>query len=294
MNYERLSIGIQGLGCAEASYQNARAYAQERLQSRAPSGPVAAQKAADPIIVHPDVRRMLLGIKAMTEGGRAFACYVGQQLDLSKFATDHDQQQRASQLVALLTPVAKAFFTDTGLDSCVAGQQVFGGHGYIREWGQEQLVRDVRIAQIYEGTNGIQALDLLGRKVVGNGGSALRVFTYEVEQFAQQPNVPYREPLLAACQRLERVSDWVLEHASGDANLVGASCVEYLQLFGYVAYAYMWARMAQAAALDSPLHQAKRATAAFFFSRLLPRIESLDTAIRAGSHDLFGLAAEQF
>ena len=190
MNYERLSIGIQGIGCAETSYQNARTYARERLQSRAPTGKVAPDKVADPIIVHPDVRRMLLSMKAMTEGGRAFASYVGQQLDLSKFSDDPQEQEQASALVALLTPVAKAFFTDTGLDSCVLGQQVFGGHGYIREWGQEQLVRDVRIAQIYEGTNGIQALDLLGRKVVANGGAALRLFTRQIRQFASLPLCP--------------------------------------------------------------------------------------------------------
>ncbi|MBE8591948.1 acyl-CoA dehydrogenase C-terminal domain-containing protein [Pseudomonas sp. MAFF 301449] len=294
MNYERLSIGIQGLGCAEASYQNARTYALDRLQSRAPGGPVAADKIADPIIVHPDVRRMLLSMKAMTEGGRAFACYVGQQLDLAKFSDDTGEQQRAAQLVALLTPVAKAFFTDTGLDSCVLGQQVFGGHGYIREWGQEQLVRDVRIAQIYEGTNGIQALDLLGRKVLGNGGAALRVFTKEIEQFVQLPNAPHAVELAGAVERLEVLSDWLMQHAKSDANLVGSSCVEYLQLFGYVAYAYMWARMAGVATDNSPFHQAKQATAAFFFSRLLPRIESLDTSIRAGSTDLFRLDAENF
>ena len=148
MNYERLSIGIQGIGCAQASYQSAVAYARERVQSRAPTGAMAPEKLADPIIVHPDVRRMLLGMKAMTEGGRAFASYVGQQLDLAKFSDDALERDNAQNLVALLTPVAKAFFTDTGLESCINGQQVFGGHGYVREWGQEQLVRDVRIAQI--------------------------------------------------------------------------------------------------------------------------------------------------
>ena len=183
MNYERLSIGIQGIGCAEMSYQSAVAYARERLQSRAPTGPVARDKAADPIIVHPDVRRMLLTMKALTEGGRAFSTYVGQQLDLA-YAEDQEERSQAEALVALLTPVAKAFFTDTGLESCVLGQQVFGGHGYIREWGQEQLVRDVRIAQIYEGTNGIQALDLMGRKVVANGGLFLSIFSREVRAFA--------------------------------------------------------------------------------------------------------------
>ncbi len=298
MNYERLSIGIQGLGCAEASYQSARSYARDRLQSRAPGGAVAVGKIADPIIVHPDVRRMLLTMKAMTEGGRAFASYVGQQLDLAKFAEGDREQQRAGELVALLTPVAKAFFTDTGLDSCILGQQVFGGHGYIRECGQEQLVRDVRIAQIYEGTNGIQALDLLGRKVVGNGGVALRLFTEEIEQFAQQQDLPYGAELAAASQRLEALSDWLMQQARYDANLIGSSCVEYLQLFGYVAYAYMWARIAQAAATNTvqsaDFYQAKQTTAAFFFSRLLPRIESLDTCIRAGSHTLLKLDETQF
>ncbi|WP_165679642.1 acyl-CoA dehydrogenase family protein, partial [Metapseudomonas otitidis] len=186
MNYERLSIGIQGIGCADASYQSAVAYARERLQSRAPTGPQAQHKVADPILVHPDVRRMLLTMKALTEGGRAFACYVGQQLDLAKFSDDADERQAAEALVALLTPVAKAFFTDTGLESTVHGQQIFGGHGYIREWGQEQRVRDVRIAQIYEGTNGIQALDLLGRKVVANGGTSLRRFTAEIRRYAAE------------------------------------------------------------------------------------------------------------
>src|SRR5690554_2168577 len=185
MNYERLSIGIQGIGCAEASFQNAVAYACDRLQGRAASGPVSADRAADPIIVHPDVRRMLLTMKAMTEGGRAFACFVGQQLDLARHAEDADERRDAEALVALLTPVAKAFFTDSGLESCVLGQQVLGGHGYIREWGQEQLVRDVRIAQIYEGTNGIQALDLLRRKVVADGGAGLRRFCALMREAAE-------------------------------------------------------------------------------------------------------------
>ncbi|WP_095147702.1 acyl-CoA dehydrogenase C-terminal domain-containing protein [Pseudomonas sp. Irchel s3a18] len=298
MNYERLSIGIQGIGCAEASYQAAVGYARERLQSRAATGPVAEEKAADPIIVHADVRRMLLSMKAMTEGGRAFACYVGQQLDLAKFSDDALEQQQAAALVALLTPVAKAFFTDTGLDSCIHGQQVFGGHGYIREWGQEQLVRDVRIAQIYEGTNGIQALDLLGRKVVANGGEGLRSFTAQIRQFASQADAPFAAPLLDAVQRLESTSDWLLTQAKGSPNEVGAASVEYLHLFGYVAYAWMWARMAAVArqhhAQDPAFYSAKLATAEFYFSRLLPRTLGLEACIRAGSAPLYGLSAEQF
>jgi len=297
MNYERLSIGIQGIGCAEASYQSAVAYARERIQSRAPSGPQAGDKVADPIIVHPDVRRMLLTIKAMTEGGRAFASYVGQQLDLSKFSEDVAEKQAAENLVALLTPVAKAFFTDSGLESTVYGQQVLGGHGYIREWGQEQLVRDVRIAQIYEGTNGIQALDLLGRKVVANGGAALRQFTAEIRAFATA-DVPHRDALLDAVQRLENTTDWLLQQAKGNPNEVGAASVEFLHLFGYVAYAWLWSRMAQVAAHmrseDAAFYDAKLATADFYFRRLLPRILSLEAAIRAGSEPLFGLGAEQF
>ncbi|SDK29449.1 acyl-CoA dehydrogenase C-terminal domain-containing protein [Pseudomonas indica] len=298
MNYERLSIGIQGIGCAEASYQAAVAYARERIQSRAPTGPVAKDKAADPIIVHPDVRRMLLTMRAMTEGGRAFACFVGQQLDLAKFADDTDEQREAEALVALLTPVAKAFFTDTGLDSCVHGQQVFGGHGYIREWGQEQRVRDVRIAQIYEGTNGIQALDLLGRKVVGNGGATLRRFTGLIRAYAESPAAPYREALLDAVRRLEDVSAWLLDRAAQNPAEIGAASVEYLHLFGYVAYAWLWSRMAEVAerrqAEDEAFYGAKRATAAFFFQRLLPRTLALEAGIRAGSASLYGLAAEQF
>ena len=298
MNYERLSIGIQGIGCAETSYQNARTYARERLQSRAPTGAVAPDKMADPIIAHPDVRRMLLSMKAMTEGGRAFASYVGQQLDLSKFSADPQEQQDASALVALLTPVAKAFFTDTGLDSCVLGQQVFGGHGYIREWGQEQLVRDVRIAQIYEGTNGIQALDLLGRKVIANGGVTLRLFTAAIRDFASQPGKPYACELLQAVQQLEELSDWLQARAKINPNEIGAASVEYLQVFGYVAYAWLWARMADVAQrslqTDPHFYSAKLATARFFFSRLLPRTSSLEQSIRAGSESLFELDAASF
>lgn len=297
MNYERLSIGIQGIGCAEASYQSAARYAQDRLQSRAATGAQARDKIADPIIVHPDVRRMLLTMRALTEGGRAFATYVGQQLDIAKYAQDTAEREQAQRQVALLTPVAKAFFTDNGLESCVLGQQVFGGHGYIREWGQEQLVRDVRIAQIYEGTNGIQALDLLGRKVVADGGKALGEFTAQIRQFCEEDTL-YREALLAATTDLENLSLWLCEQAREDANAVGAASVEYLQLFGYVAYAYMWAQMDAVAkanqAQDPAFYEAKRASAAFFFARLLPRTLSLQASIRAGSTSLFTLAAEQF
>ncbi|HEJ4561859.1 TPA: acyl-CoA dehydrogenase C-terminal domain-containing protein [Pseudomonas aeruginosa] len=301
MNYERLSIGIQGIGCAEMSYQSAVAYARERLQSRAPTGPVARDKAADPIIVHPDVRRMLLTMKALTEGGRAFSTYVGQQLDLAKYAEDQEERSQAEALVALLTPVAKAFFTDTGLESCVLGQQVFGGHGYIREWGQEQLVRDVRIAQIYEGTNGIQALDLMGRKVVANGGLFLSIFSREVRTFAAGANAELAEfvtPLLTALDLLDNLTQGIVARAGNDPREIGAASVEYLHLFGYTAYAYLWARMAAAALrqreADPAFHDGKLATARFYFTRILPRVHSLAAAVEAGSESLYGLEAEQF
>ncbi|KFE57518.1 acyl-CoA dehydrogenase C-terminal domain-containing protein [Pseudomonas syringae] len=298
MNYERLSIGIQGLGCSEASYQTARGYAAERLQSRAATGPQEKDKVADPILVHADVRRMLLTIKALTEGGRAFASYVGLQLDLSKFSPDASERQSAEILAALLTPVTKAFFTDTGLESCVHGQQVLGGHGYIREWGQEQLVRDVRIAQIYEGTNGIQALDLLGRKIIANGGLALRQFTGEIRRFADQHENPHATVLLDAVERLERISSWVQERAAKNAHEIGAASVEYLHLFGYTAYAWMWARMAAVAQAryveDEAFYGGKLATAQFFFDRLLPRTLSLEASICAGSDSLYGIRDDQF
>ena len=306
MNYERLSIGIQGIGCAEMSYQGAVAYARERLQSRAPTGPVARDKAADPIIVHPDVRRMLLTMKALTEGGRAFSTYVGQQLDLAKYAEDQEERSQAEALVALLTPVAKAFFTDTGLESCVLGQQVFGGHGYIREWGQEQLVRDVRIAQIYEGTNGIQALDLLGRKVLGSQGKLLRGFTKRVHQLcqaqAEHPQLKGQVAQLAALNaQWGELTQQVGLAAMKNADEVGAASVDYLMFSGYVTLAYFWLRIAlvareklDAGSGEAAFYEAKLATADFYFSRLLPRSAAHAAAIQAGAAGLMRLSAEQF
>ena len=298
MNYERLGVGIQGLATGERSYQSAIDYARERIQSRAPSGPVAQDKAADPIIVHPDVRRMLLTMKALNEGGRAFSSYVALQLDIAKFSDDAEARQRADAQVALLTPVAKAFLTDMGLETTVHGQQVFGGHGFIREWGQEQLVRDCRITQIYEGTNGIQALDLVGRKVVGSGGELYRNFADEVRGFiasAGQELAEFIEPLQAALDNLDDLTAWVLEQAKQNPNEIGAASVEYLHVFGYTAYAYMWAMMARAAlGKDDAFYRSKLGTARFFFARLLPRIHSLTASVRAGSDSLYLLAAEEF
>jgi len=300
MNYERLGVGIQGLATAERSYQNAVDYARDRLQSRAPTGPQAKDKAADPIIVHPDVRRMLLTMKALIEGGRAFSTYVAMQLDSAKFSEDPTTRKRSEELVALLTPVAKAFLTDLGLECAVHGQQVFGGHGYIREWGQEQLVRDVRITQIYEGTNGIQALDLMGRKVVASGGAYYKVFSDEIRQFITSADGgldEFAKPLGTYLDKLDGLTEWVLEQAKGNPNEIGAASVEYLHAFGYVAYAYMWALMARAAKAgegDEAFYSAKLGTARFYFARLLPRVDSLVASVMAGSETLYLLGAEQF
>ncbi|WP_312359487.1 acyl-CoA dehydrogenase C-terminal domain-containing protein [Stutzerimonas balearica] len=299
MNYERLGVGIQGLATGERSYQSAIEYARERIQSRAPTGPVAQDKAADPIIVHPDVRRMLLTMKALNEGGRAFSTYVAMQLDIAKFSEDTEARQRADALVALLTPVAKAFLTDLGLETTVHGQQVFGGHGFIREWGQEQLVRDCRITQIYEGTNGIQALDLLGRKVVGSGGELYRPFVEDIRAFIGSAGAEMAEftaPLEAALNNLDELTGWLLEEAKRSPNEIGAASVEYLHVFGYTAYAFMWALMAKAAMGrdGDDFYQGKLATARFYFARLLPRIHSLTASVRAGSESLYLLEAGQF
>jgi len=302
MNYERVAVGIQGLGVAENSYQNAVIYANDRIQSRAPTGKVAPEKAADPIIVHPDVRRMLLTMRANTEGSRAFSTYASKWLDLSKFSDDAETKQQAEAMVALLTPVVKSFLTDLALESAVAGQQVFGGHGFIREWGQEQHVRDIRITQIYEGTNGIQSLDLIGRKIAANGGAFFKLYAEEINQFivAQEGNAKMAEfitPLKAALANLADLTEWVMEKAQSNANEIGASSVEYLQVFGYTSFAYMYAMMAEKALEkegSEPFYANKLATARFFVKRLLPRYISLSEAVKGGADCLYDMAADQF
>lgn len=301
MNYERLGVGIQGIGAAEASYQNAVEYARDRIQSRSPTGAKAKDKAADPIIVHPDVRRMLMTMRAFNEGGRAFSTYVAKWLDIAKFTDNDDERKHADTMLALLTPVAKAFLTDNALESAIAGQQVFGGHGFIREWGQEQYVRDIRITQIYEGTNGIQALDLIGRKVVANNGAFYRLFEQDMNDFiaSQEGNeamAEFVEPLKAAVENLNDLTQWVIDSAQGNANEIGAASVEYLHVFGYTALAYMWAKMAAVALNggDDSFYKAKLATARFFVKRLLPRYIGLSAAVKGGADPLFELEEEMF
>lgn len=298
MNYERLSMGSQGIGCAERSYQNALAYAKDRIQGR---GIGSKAEKADPIIVHPDVRRMLLNMKSLTEAGRAFNTFVALQLDLAAYADDAAARKKHGAIAALLTPIAKAFSTDMGLDICVTGQQVFGGHGFIREWGQEQLVRDVRISQIYEGTNGIQALDLMGRKVVGDKGVAAGLLLDEIEQliatFESNQNEAWElaDLFSPAVTDLRELTDLLVEAAAQNPNEIGAASVEYLHIFGYVLYGYMWLKILTAAKdKDAEFYQTKLSTAQYYFKRVLPRVHSLRATVSAGSEVLYLLDDEQF
>jgi alkylation response protein AidB-like acyl-CoA dehydrogenase len=301
MNYERVVVGIQALGTAQWAYQNAVAYAQERLQSRSPTGAQNLTKEADPLLVHPDVRRMLLTAKAYNEGGRAFYVYVAQWLDRAKYTADADLRQRAQNRVALLTPVAKAFISDQAFEAAVACQQVFGGHGYIREWGQEQFVRDIRITQIYEGTNGIQAMDLMGRKTVATQGALLAEYVAEIRDFtaAQQASLAalsLQQPLADAVAKLESITAALIARAATNPCDVGAAAVEYLHLLGHVSYAYLWAQMACAASVAeaSSFTDGKVKTAQFYFAHLLPRIEGISASLMRGSETVMALAAEQF
>ena len=273
MNYERLSVGLQGLGAGEQAYQLGAAYARDRLQGRSPTGPQNADGPADSLLVHADVRRMLLTARAYSEGGRAFAMFAGLQLDRGKYAGDAQAQAFAE----LLTPVAKAFLSDRGFESAVAAQQVFGGHGYIQEWGAEQIVRDTRIAQIYEGTNGVQAMDLIGRKVLRDGGKTLETLVAHMRGVAG--DAEFAAPVDAAFERLEESTRSVVRRSQEDAELPGAVATDYLDLVGHTVYGWLWSRMAAAAEPDS----AKKATARFYFDRLLPRTLSLAASIEAAS-----------
>ncbi|MBQ0754647.1 MAG: acyl-CoA dehydrogenase C-terminal domain-containing protein [Gammaproteobacteria bacterium] len=301
MNYERVSIGLQGTGLGEASYQSAVEYAKDRLQGRAAGGVKNPDGNADPIIHHGDVRRMLMTMRALNEGGRALAGYLGTQLDVTKFSDDAEAKKLAEDRVGLLTPVAKSFFTDRGLETCVIGQQVFGGHGYIREWGMEQFVRDARIAQIYEGTNGIQALDLAGRKVTRNGGKSVTAFVDEARAWlaasADKDGVaPFAEALAKALDLLANVTAELLDQAGKDANATNSLAMEYLDIFGYVTYAWLWARMMEVAARnpEERLQKSKLITGRFYFERLLPKAYALAEQLRAGSANIMAMAEEDF
>jgi len=288
MNAERIAVGIHGLAIAEASYQNAVAYARERLQGRSPSGPCAPEKPADPIIVHPDVRRMLMTMRALIEGCRMLALWTAQALDASERHPDAAARKAADDLVALMTPVVKAFLTDSGSEVANLGVQVLGGHGFIRANGQEQHVRDVRITQIYEGTNGIQSADLLGRKVLHLdlfAAFATPVTSYVTTHEGREELAEFVAPLAAAFDLLEDATRFVRERAAAHPEEMGAAAVDYMRLFALTSLAYLWARAAEAALPKSneDFHRAKLATARFFMQRILPDTASLHAKILSGA-----------
>lgn len=295
MNAERLFVGIQGLGIGEAAHQKAVAYARERQQGRSPDG----TRAPVAIIEHPDVRKMLLTGRALADAGRALAVWTALQMDIAVYHPDSDTRHQAEGFVSLLTPVIKAAFTDFGFETAVLSQQVFGGHGYIREWGMEQYVRDARITQIYEGTNGIQAMDLVGRKLQMEDGELPHRFFALLQEDLQGAaqaagSAPLAEAVTDALQRLEAVTRQ-LQADSHDTAALGAAATDYLRLFALVCHGWLWVRMAQKSlAADTPLKRRKLAAAHFFMARLLPQSLALEAAIRHGSATLMHPAADDF
>ena len=303
MNAARLGVGMQGLGLTEVAYQNSAAYAKERLQMRSLTGVKAPEKAADPIIVHPDVRRMLLTQRAYAEGGRAFAYWVALMIDTELNHPDERVRKDTADMVTLLTPIIKAFLTDNAFTATNEGLQVFGGHGYIAEWGMEQYVRDARINMIYEGTNTIQSLDLLGRKVLGDMGAKLRKFGKLVETFIEEEGVrkemqEFIDPLADIATKVEKLTKEIGMKAMMNHEEVGAAAVPYLRTVGHLVYAYLFARMAKIAfankSSSDPFYQAKLATARFYFDKLLPETATLIRQARAGSKSLMAMPAELF
>lgn len=301
MNAARLGVGIQGLSLAEVAYQNAVIYARERLQGRALKGPAHPDKKADPIIVHPDIKRMLLTIRAYVEGGRALIQWVAQELDNAQSHPDSARRQEADDLVSLLTPVIKAFLTDAGFEATNLALQVFGGHGYISENGMEQLVRDARITQIYEGANGIQALDLVGRKLGSHGGRLLRRFFHPISGFIESESRneemgAFITPLAKSFARLQQVTAWVARRGLSNPDEAAAASAEYLRLFGLVAVGYMWARIAKVA-LEEPSHPANQTrlqTGQFYMNRLLPQTGGLMSSILSGGVSIYGVDEDAF
>ncbi|WP_312797656.1 acyl-CoA dehydrogenase C-terminal domain-containing protein, partial [Tianweitania sp.] len=306
MNEARLGVALQGLAVGEAAYQNAVSYARERIQGRSLSGAKAPDKKADPIIVHPDIRRTLLTIRAFTEGGRALQLWTALQSDLAARAGDEKERQAAEDLLGLMTPVVKGVLTDRGFDHAVAAQQVFGGHGYIEEHGMSQFVRDARIAMIYEGANGIQALDLVGRKLALNGGRAVQAFFKEVGAFCEDNRgdetlAPFTKALKKGLNDLQAATMWLVQNAMQKPDNAGAASTDYMHLFGLVAIGYMWGQMAKAAqeklaegSGDKAFYETKLVTARFFMERAMPETATRLARISAGADTLMALPAEAF
>jgi alkylation response protein AidB-like acyl-CoA dehydrogenase len=306
MNDARFQVGLQGLGIGEAALQGALRYARERLQSRALSGPAEPQKAADPIIVHPDVRRMLLTQKTLVEGSRMLAAYTARQLDLEHAHPDASERKAASKRASLLIPIVKSFLTDMGQEVASLGVQVYGGHGFIREWGMEQLMRDSRITQIYEGTNGIQALDFIRRKLLGDGGAELGALQGEFNQLA---DAQLGRPALAQMAELViyRLGEWreltaqVIALSQRDVQEIGATSVDFLQYSSYVLLAGFWLQAAaraqdalEAGSAEAAFYEAKLHSAGFYLRRILPRASAHRESLLGGADCLMAMPAESF
>jgi len=302
MNAARLGVGMQGLGLTEISYQNARNYAKERLQMRALSGAKHPEKEADPILVHPDVRRMLLTQRAYAEGARAFTYWIALQIDRELSHPDESIRKEAADFVALLTPIVKAFITDNAFECTNHGVQLYGGHGFIAEWGMEQYVRDARITQIYEGTNGVQALDLLGRKILSDMGAKMKKFGERVRSFVEEHGVDAKmqefiNPLGDIAVKVEKLTMEIGMKAMANPDEVGAASVPYQRVVGHMVFAYFWARMAKVALekeSTDDFYKAKLATARFYFAKLLPETAGYIRQARAGNATLADMKDEWF
>ena len=308
MNAARLGVGLQGLGVGEVAYQNAVQYAHDRRQGRALTGPQEPQEKADPLFVHPDIRRMLMDAKAWTEGLRALCLWSALQVDLEHAAANEEDRQLAADLIGLLTPVIKGIGTDQGYRIATNAQQVYGGHGYIAEWGMEQYVRDARIAMIYEGTNGVQAMDLVGRKLALNGGRAVQAFFKVVADDiaaakADEATAAFAIALEEAAGELRAATMWFMANGMQDPNNVGAGAYSYMELMGIVAVGLMWLRMASAALelkaagagqFGAAFLDAKLVTARFFVERIIPQAGALRRQIEGGAESLMALPPEMF
>ncbi|CAM5772556.1 acyl-CoA dehydrogenase [Labrys miyagiensis] len=301
MNEARLAVGVQGLAMGEVAYQNAASHARERLQGRSLSGVKEADKPADPIIVHPDVRRILMTARALNEGGRALALATALQADIHRRSPDAAARQAADDRLGLMTPIVKAILTENGLQNAINSQQIFGGHGYIAEVGVEQFVRDARITLIYEGANGIQALDLVGRKLPRDGGRAMMAYLAELNGFLKAHDTdealaPYVAPLKISAGHLQQATMWLMQNALAKPDNAGAASTDYLQLFGLVAMGHMWAQMAKAALArgEDALARNKLVTAKFFAARLLPETALRLARVSAGAGDVMAMPAEAF
>jgi alkylation response protein AidB-like acyl-CoA dehydrogenase len=307
MNEARLGVGLQGLSIAEVAYQNAVAYAKERLQGRSLTGPKAPEKKADPIIVHPDVRRALMTIKSFNEAGRALILWTAIKSDIAHRSDDEKDRKVAEDHTGLMTPIIKGVLTDKGFDHAVMAQQIFGGHGYIEEHGMSQFVRDARIAMIYEGANGIQALDLVGRKLAMNGGRAVQAFFKEVGEFCEENRsdekmAPFTKQLKKGLNDLQAATMWLMQNAMTKPDNAGAASSDYMHLFGLVALGYMWGQMAKAAQAKLaegadgklPFYENKLVTARFFMERVMPETAAHLARISSGADTMMALPAEAF